>query len=123
MLEYKVCFHMSYHQPYSVTHKGELILPKKWHGKMHYCGATLEEAVAKVRYHVANYEARHAGTCTSMWIMRGKEKGKNIKWTDYHRRGATKELWQKALTFTLIAQKETEKRRARIVREHYQRNY
>jgi hypothetical protein len=99
MLEYKVCFYITYKWGYRYSQiNGKLILPKNYYGKMYYCGATLEEAVAKVRPYVANLEVQGTGFCTSMGIRRGREKGKNIRWSDYHKRGAAKEVWMAILT-------------------------
>jgi hypothetical protein len=95
MMEYKVCFHMSYTPNWEVA--GESPKKKKFHGKMHYCGHTLEEAVAKIRKFVARYQVHERGTCTSMWIMRGRRKGDNIKWNDYHSKGEPKKEWKRVL--------------------------
>lgn len=85
MQEYKVCFHMSYVNKYYGT-------TWKHNGKMHYVGRDLEEAVEKVRGHVA--AAVHTGgKCTSMWVMRGRDKGLNIKWDEYHKKGEPKKRW------------------------------
>lgn len=94
MMEYKVCFHMSY--PLGWTDPNT---PKRtrYHGKMHYCGTDLEEAVAKIRRTVAwDFVARGA-RCTSMWIMRGRDRGKNITWAEYHKEGEAKRLWDKEI--------------------------
>ena len=89
---------MSYRHGFSYNPRTDrLVLPRTYNGKLHYCGATLEEAVSKVRMIVASMEVGQSGTCTSMWIMRGREKGKNIKWKDYHKRGAAKEVWLETL--------------------------
>ena len=107
-MKYKVCFHISYHQPYSIDRRdNSLILPAKWHGKMHYCGNTLEDAVSKVRSYVASLELNGRGTCTSMWIMRGTEKdtGKNIKWGAYHKPKELKSRWRDTLKGVLLLQR------------------
>lgn len=89
---------MSYREGFRYNpNTDKLVLPSTYNGKLHYCGATLEEAVSKVRMVVASMEVNQTGTCTSMWIMRGREKGKNIKWKDYHKRGNAKEAWLESL--------------------------
>lgn len=84
MMEYKVCFHISSYCPWLVgTHRtktGKLSKQIRYHGKLHYCGHTLQEAVEKFKF---NFTKSKNQKCTSMWIMRGREKGRNIKWKDY----------------------------------------
>lgn len=80
MMEYKVCFHMSYKNP-DGTHLGN--------GKLHYCGHTLEEAIEKAlnismvlgfRPSTGRYTTY---ICTSFAIQRGRRRGENVKWEDY----------------------------------------
>lgn len=91
MMEYKVCFHISY-TPYWLNERreerrtptGRVSKQRVWHGKMHYSGHTLAEAVDKIRPYLERLEQNNRGYCTSMWIMRGRERGRNIKWADYN---------------------------------------
>lgn len=119
MLEYKVCFYISYRWGYLYNRfKDELVLPRAHNGKLHYCGHTLEDAVRKVRNYVARLEVNGNGTCTSMYIMRGREKGKNITWKSYHKKPETKKLWLEVLT-EVIRRKYQDTERAQQARVHF----
>lgn len=111
MLEYKVCFHISYWCPWTADYyklkNGKQSNRKRGHGKLHYAGYDLEEAVAKVRGSMAWQQVRaehdpergkgEFTKCTSMWVMRGRQRGLNVKWDEYHKKGEAKKLWKKAL--------------------------